>query len=85
MKLTIEVSTQSELEKIVLFFQTLKMDSVRIISDSLVQKPKKTRKKGANITKGDKSIDPTELFGMWADNPRSIEDIRKQAWERDAI
>jgi hypothetical protein len=71
MKLTIEVSTQSELEKIVLFFQTLKMDSVRIISDSLVQKPKKTRKKGANITKGDKSIDPTELFGMWADNPRS--------------
>jgi hypothetical protein len=85
MKLTIEVSSQSELEKIVLFFQTLKMDSVRIISDSLLPKPKKTRKKVTNITKGDKSIDPTELFGMWADKPRSIEDIRKQGWQRNHI
>jgi hypothetical protein len=85
MKLTIEVSTQSELEKIILFFQTLKLDSVRIISDSLTPKPKKISKKATNITKGDKSIDPTELFGMWADNPRSIEEIRKQAWQRNPI
>lgn len=32
------------------------------------------------ITKGDKSIDPSDLFGMWKDNPRSIETIRKKAW-----
>jgi hypothetical protein len=85
MKLTIEVSTQSELEKIILFFQTLKLDSVRIIADSMTPKPKKTSKKGGNVTKGDKSIDPTELFGMWADNPRSMEEIRKQAWQRNTI
>lgn len=35
-----------------------------------------------NMTPGDKSIDPNELFGIWADDPRSVEDIRKAAWER---
>lgn len=35
------------------------------------------------ITKGDKSIDPKSLFGIWADNPRNIEDIRKKAWRRN--
>jgi hypothetical protein len=32
MKLTIEVSSHNELEKIMLFFQTLKLDNIRIIS-----------------------------------------------------
>ena len=30
------------------------------------------------ITKGDKSIDPTALFGIWKDNPRTLEQIREQ-------
>jgi hypothetical protein len=85
MKLTIEVSSQSELEQIILFFQTLKLESVRVITDAFVQKPKKSNKKMPKITKGDKSIDPTELFGMWANNPRSVETIRQQAWKRDQI
>ena len=32
------------------------------------------------ITKGDKSVDPTALFGIWKDNPRTLEEIRKDAW-----
>ena len=35
------------------------------------------------ITRGDKSIDPTSLFGIWADKPRNLQDIRQKAWERD--
>jgi hypothetical protein len=85
MKLTIEVSSQSELEKIILFFQTLKLDSVRIISDSLTPKPKKTIKKEIKVIKGDKSIDPTELFGMWADDKRPLEEMRQNAWGRNKI
>lgn len=35
------------------------------------------------ITKGDKSIDPKALFGIWVDDPRNIEEIRKKAWRRN--
>jgi hypothetical protein len=85
MKVTVEVSSQNELEKIVQFFQTLNLDSIRIMTDSLMPKPKKNKKKGMKIAKGDKSIDPSDLFGMWKDNPRSIETIRKKAWQRPEI
>jgi hypothetical protein len=83
MKLTIEVSSQSELEKIMQFFQTLKLESVRIISDKITPKPMKNPKKAMKLTKGDKSLDPTDLFGIWENNPRSVEAIRQQAWQRN--
>ena len=35
-----------------------------------------------SITKGDKSIDPNSLFGLWKDQPRNLTDIRKQGWQR---
>lgn len=85
MKLTIEVSSQTELEKIIVFFQTLKLDSIRVINDTLTPKPKKNSKKAMKITKGDKSLDPSDLFGMWQDNPQSIEVIRQKAWQRTEI
>ncbi len=82
MKVTVEVSSQSELEKIVLFFNSLKLDSMRIVTDALIPTPKKNNKKGLKISKGDKSIDPSDLFGIWKDNPQSIETIRQKAWQR---
>ena len=82
MKVTIEVTSQKELEKIILFFQTLKLDSVRIISDTLTPKSEKSLKKKVRLTKGDKSLDPSSLFGMWANKPRSIEAIRQQGWRQ---
>lgn len=35
------------------------------------------------ITKGDKTIDPTGLFGIWASSPRNLQEIRQKAWERN--
>ena len=32
------------------------------------------------IIKGDKSIDPRGLDGLWKDNPRTLEEIRKASW-----
>ena len=83
MKLTIEVTSQNELEKIILFFQTLKLDSVHIISDTLTPKSKKSLKKKVRLTKCDKSLDPSSLFGMWSNKPRSIAAIRQQGWQRN--
>lgn len=35
-----------------------------------------------DVTKGDKNINPNDLFGLWAEQPRNLTDIRKQAWQR---
>jgi len=35
------------------------------------------------ITKGDKSIDPTDLFGIWSGSPRNLQEIRQKAWDRN--
>lgn len=37
----------------------------------------------AYIDKGDKKINPNDLFGMWKDHPRNLDDIRSAAWKRD--
>jgi hypothetical protein len=34
------------------------------------------------ITAGNKSVDPSDLFGIWKHNPRTLENIRKDAWQR---
>jgi hypothetical protein len=39
-------------------------------------------KRQPTITKGDKTIDPTEFFGMWKEQPKNLADIRKKAWHR---
>jgi len=35
------------------------------------------------ITKGDKKLNPTALFGIWENKPREIKDIRQQNWKRN--
>lgn len=35
------------------------------------------------IAKGDKSLDPTALFGIWASRPKNLQEIRQNAWERN--
>jgi hypothetical protein len=73
MKITIEIDSKGELEKLSALFKTFKINTVKVISADDTVIP---------VTKGDKKIDPKELFGIWANNPRTIENIRKDAWER---
>jgi hypothetical protein len=73
MKITIEIDDKSEMEKLSAFFKTFKINKVKVISADDNKIP---------VVKGDKKIDPTGLFGICANNPRSLEDIRKDAWQR---
>ena len=34
------------------------------------------------ITKGDKSLDPFALVGIWKDNPITLAELRAKAWKR---
>ncbi|MDB5086995.1 MAG: hypothetical protein JWR09_989 [Mucilaginibacter sp.] len=72
MRITIEIDSKNEIEKLSALFKTLR--SVKVISSNDSTTP---------IVKGDKKIDPSGLFGIWEDNPRSLENIRKGAWERN--
>jgi len=73
MKITIEIDDKSEIEKLSALFKTFKINKVKVITADDNDIP---------VIKGDKKIDPTSLFGIWANKPRSLENIRKDAWQR---
>src|SRR5258708_14734944 len=72
MKIIIEIESKSEMEKLSALFKTFKINTVKIISAEDATMP---------VINGDKKIDPKSLFGIWADQPRSLENIRKAAWQ----
>ena len=74
MKITIEIDERSELEKLTAFFKAFNIDKV-----SMVKTDAETKN---TITKGDKSIDPKALFGIWEKEPKNLDDIRKAGWQK---
>ena len=74
MRITIEIDSNGEMEKLSALFKTFKINAVEVVS------PGET---AIAIQKGDKKIDPKSLFGIWASKPRSLEHIRKSAWQRN--
>jgi hypothetical protein len=73
MKITIEIDDQHKLERLMEWLRENKfLDEITVKSENLDYKP--------TITKGDKSIDPRALEGIWKDNPRPVEEIRRDAW-----
>ena len=74
MKLTIEISNTQENEKLFELFNTLHHENDNIISNNNPL---------PNINKGNKKINPKELFGIWRDNPKTIEEIREKSWKRN--
>jgi len=76
MRITIEIDSKSEMEKLSALLKTFKINTVKIISSDDSPMP---------VIKGDKKIDPKSLFGIWAEKPRSLENIRKAAWQRNHI
>lgn len=77
MNITIEINNQSELEKLFAFFKTFQFENIKVVSALNVQTDT------SFITKGDKKINPKELFGIWKDNPKDIETIRNNSWKRN--
>jgi hypothetical protein len=74
-----------ELEELPLEAQQQIMDFIAFIKarykPGLTSSLSKLKK--PHIDRGDKSINPKDLFGIWENHPRNLEDIRKTAWKRD--
>ncbi len=73
MKITIELSSYSEREKVLSLLKALQLESVKVISDPASPPP---------IQNGDKAVDGGMLFGIWKENPRTLADIRNNSWKR---
>lgn len=75
MTITIEISHVQEVEQLLQMLKSLDIEQVNITET--LQKPQPV------ITKGDKKVDPRGLFGIWKDNPRTLEHLRAAAWKRN--
>ena len=75
MTITIETSSIKEIEELLQVLKSLNIKNISVQSSPVVLRP--------TISKGDKKLDPKQLFGIWKDNPRTIEQIRSTAWKRN--
>ncbi|MDP9078633.1 MAG: hypothetical protein M3O71_14475 [Bacteroidota bacterium] len=71
MRITIEIDSKNEMEKLPALFKIF--STVKVVSSDESNTP---------IIKGDKKIDAKSLFGIWSKAPKSLEDIRRDAWQR---
>lgn len=55
----------------------MKLENIKIVSPENNHKPK--------ISTGNKSLNPKELFGIWKDIPRNLEDIRRESWNQQQL
>lgn len=72
MTITIETSDIQELERLLQVFKSMGIKNITIKEAPLKRPPV--------ITKGDKTQDPRGLFGIWQGNPRTLEQVRSEAW-----
>jgi hypothetical protein len=75
MTITIETSGIQEIEQLLQVLKSLDIKNVNIKEVSPKRQP--------SITKGDKKLDPRALFGIWQGNPRTLEEVRSEAWKRN--
>ncbi len=75
MTITIETSGIQETEQLLKVLKSLNISNVKIHAPLVAPPP--------TITKGNKKLDPTQLFGIWKDHPKTIEEIRSSAWKRN--
>lgn len=75
MIITIETTGSDELEQLLKVFKALNIKNFNVEMSP--------NEKSPVISKGDKTIDPKALFGIWERKPRTIETIRSAAWKRN--
>ncbi len=78
MKITIELDSFREIKQIITILKEIGIESFNVIGNKEIED-----KEVDSVTKGDKDIDPSELFGIWKSDPKSLGSIRKEGWERN--
>jgi hypothetical protein len=74
MTITIELSDMQEAEQVLRLLTLLNIKTISIKEAPL--------HRGPVIRQGDKTLDPRQLFGIWQDHPRTLDQVRTAAWKR---
>jgi hypothetical protein len=75
MTIIIETSGIQEVEQLLKVLKSLDIKNISIKDLPVKRQP--------IITKGNKKLNPKELFGIWQAKPRTIEQIRSISWKRN--
>jgi hypothetical protein len=75
MTITIETSGIQEVEELLKLLKSLNINNIQIKEGSIKRQP--------IISKGDKRLNPKDLFGIWQGSPRTLEQVRSTAWKRN--
>jgi hypothetical protein len=75
MTITIETSGIQEVEQLLTLLKSMNINNISIKEVSVKRQPV--------IAKGDKKLNPRELFGIWQGSPRTLDQVRSTAWKRN--
>lgn len=75
MIITIETKGVHEVQQVLELLKSLNIKNINITEPPSKRQPV--------ITKGNKKLEPRELFGIWQNSPRTVEQIRTTAWKRN--
>ena len=78
MKITIEIDDLEQVKAVIALLTSLDIEHINVL-DSTTTSPNLS---SDEITHGDETEDPTELFGIWKNTPKTIGEIRRDAWKR---
>jgi len=70
MKVSVEIPDEQALQTVLSFFASLHLQNFTVYETVVSQ------------TTDEDSPDPKELFGIWKDHPRTIDEVRAVAWSR---
>ena len=77
---TLKQIENNQLKDVLAFYKIFLLNNETLALHSFVDQITATE---LPITKGNKKLDPTALFGIWKNKPRNLQDIRQQDWKRN--
>lgn len=75
MRVTFEIDTKTELETLTTLLNSLNVTDFKLVASNNEIYP--------YITKGNKNLNVNSLFGIWSNNPQTLENIRKKGFLRN--
>ena len=75
MKVTFEIDTKTELETLTTLLNSLNVIDFKLVSSNNKIYPL--------VTKGNKKLNVNSLFGVWANKPQTLDNIRKKGFLRN--
>lgn len=75
MRVIFDINTKTEYDTLTALLNNLNINNVNVTSLKNSIMP--------GFTKGNNKIDVSGLFGIWSNNPQTLQELRKKEWTRN--